>query len=77
MVECLSSNHTLNDVSLCIEKRKPSDVLAERAFLKTGRGDWPNFEPRPKAIQPFVAAFSGPSEPHLLTAARLGRHTAA
>lgn len=45
MVECLSSNHTLNDVSLCIEKRKPSDVLAERAFLKTGRGDWPNFEP--------------------------------
>jgi len=56
-----------------VTKRKPFDVLAERAFLKIGRGDWPNFEWRSKVIQTFVAVFSGPSEPYLLTAARLGR----
>jgi hypothetical protein len=59
-----------------VTNRKPFDTLAERAFLKIGRGDWPNFEPR-AAVRPFVAAFSGPSELHLLTAASLGREPAA
>lgn len=36
----------LSDVSLCVTKRKPFGVLAERAFLKIGRGNWHSFERR-------------------------------
>jgi hypothetical protein len=42
-------------------------------FLKIGRGEWPNFEPRPAAVRPYVNALSGLSRPYLLAAARLGR----
>jgi len=47
------------------------------AKRKSGRGDWPNFEPRPPTVRRFVTAFSGLSQPHLLTAARLGREGSA
>ena len=40
ILETVGLNRTLSDVSLCLVKRKPFDVLAERAFLKVGRGDW-------------------------------------
>jgi DNA invertase Pin-like site-specific DNA recombinase len=40
IVECVSSNRTLSDVTLVLEKRKPFDLLAERLSLKIGRGDW-------------------------------------
>ena len=37
---CVSSNRALSDVTLCLEKRRPFDVFAERPFLKNSRGDW-------------------------------------
>ena len=38
ILDCVSSNRTLSDVSLVITKRKPFDLLAERPLLKnTGR----------------------------------------
>jgi len=37
ILDCLSLNRTLSDVSLCVSKRSPFDVLAKRAFLKYGR----------------------------------------
>ena len=40
ILECVSSNRLLSDVSLVLTKRKPFDFLAERPFLKDGRGDW-------------------------------------
>ena len=40
ILECISSNRTLSDVSLCISEKKPFDFLAEQPFLKIGRGDW-------------------------------------
>ena len=40
IVECVCSNRTLSDVSLCVTKRKPFDALAERPSLRFGRGDW-------------------------------------
>jgi hypothetical protein len=40
LLDCVSLNRTLSDVSLCLEKRKPFDVFAERPFLKNSRGDW-------------------------------------
>ena len=40
IIECVTSNRTLSDVSLCVEKRKPFDALAERPSLRSGRGDW-------------------------------------
>jgi len=68
-------------------ERKPFGILAEGPCLRTrlpavasakaGRGDWPNFERRPAAVRPFVAAFNASSEPHLLAAARLGREPVA
>ena len=38
ILECVSLNRTVSDVSLCLTKRKPFDFLAERPFLKDGRG---------------------------------------
>ena len=47
IVECVCSNRTLSDVSLCVTKRKPFDVLAERPVSDDGRGDLTNFQRRP------------------------------
>ena len=38
ILDCVSLNRTVSDVSLCLTKRKPFDFLAERPFLKDGRG---------------------------------------
>ncbi|MFH0911493.1 MAG: hypothetical protein V1918_08335, partial [Planctomycetota bacterium] len=40
ILDCVSLNRTVSDVSLCLTKRRPFDFLAERPFLKIGRGDW-------------------------------------
>ncbi len=40
ILECVSLNRTLTDVTLVLTKRKPFDFLAERPFLKKSRGDW-------------------------------------
>lgn len=40
MLQAVSLNRTLSDVTLALEKRKPFDFLAERPFLKKSRGDW-------------------------------------
>jgi len=50
-----------------------SEALGGSEFGQSPRGDLANFEPRPPAVRRFVTAFSGLSQPHLLTAARLGR----
>jgi len=40
--------------SFYLEKRKPFDFLAERPFLKAGRGDWRKFEPNGPVIALFI-----------------------
>jgi DNA invertase Pin-like site-specific DNA recombinase len=40
ILDCVSLNRTLSDVSLDFTRRKPFDFLAERPFLKESRGDW-------------------------------------
>ena len=40
ILNAVSLNRTLSDVSLVTEKRNPFDLLAERPFLKNTRGDW-------------------------------------
>jgi hypothetical protein len=40
ILDCVSLNRTVSDVSLCVTKRKPFDYLAERPFLQNGRGEW-------------------------------------
>ena len=40
ILECVSLNRTLDDVTLYVTKRKPFDILAETANLKRTRGDW-------------------------------------
>lgn len=39
ILDCISSNRTLDNASLYVSKRSPFDVLAERAFCSNGRGD--------------------------------------
>jgi len=39
ILEVVSLNRHVNDVTLVLEKRKPFGYLAERPFLKNGRGD--------------------------------------
>ena len=38
VVDCVSLNRTVDDVTLVLAKRSPFDYLAERPFLKNGRG---------------------------------------
>ncbi len=38
VLECVSLNRALSDVSLVLTKRKPFDALAERPSLRFGRG---------------------------------------
>ena len=40
ILRTISLNRVLSDVTLCVEKRKPFDVFAERLSLGFGRGDW-------------------------------------
>lgn len=39
ILECVSSNRLLSDVTISLTKRKPFDFLAERPFLQNGRGE--------------------------------------
>ncbi len=39
ILDCVCLNRTLGDVSLCLVKRKPFDVLAEGLDFKKSRGD--------------------------------------
>ena len=38
VLDCVSLNRTMTATSLCVTKRKPFDWIAERPFLKNGRG---------------------------------------
>ena len=76
ILECVSLNRTLSDVSLGLVKRKPFDILAERPFLRHGRGDCPNFEPLRRVIGRFVAPFLKPPRVYLPAATRLLRASA-
>ncbi|TET37966.1 MAG: recombinase family protein [Planctomycetota bacterium] len=40
ILNCVSSNRTISNVSLVMIKRKPFDFLAERPFMKDSRGEW-------------------------------------
>ena len=39
ILDCVCLNRTLGDVSLCLAKRKPFDILAEGPKIKNSRGD--------------------------------------
>ena len=39
ILDCISLNRTVSTATLCMPKRKPFDFLAEKGFLKDGRGD--------------------------------------
>jgi hypothetical protein len=62
--------------SLDFTRRKPFDVLAERALFKDGRGDWRSFEPCPRTIAAYISCFSGPAVPSLAIAERILRRSA-
>ena len=40
ILTAVSLNRTMGDVTLCLQKRKPFDLLAERPSVTTNRGDW-------------------------------------
>ncbi len=40
ILECVSLNRTVSDVSLVLTKRRPFDFFAERPLFETTRGDW-------------------------------------
>ena len=39
LLETLSLNRTVSDVSLCVTKKKPFDILAERPKIEESRGE--------------------------------------
>ena len=45
ILEAVSLNRLLSDVSLVTVKRKPFDILAKQPSVQQGRGDWYIFEP--------------------------------
>jgi site-specific DNA recombinase len=40
ILDCVSLNRAVSDVTLCVEKRWPFEFLLKRPFLKIGRSDW-------------------------------------
>jgi len=62
----------MSNVSLCTEKRKPFDVLAEGPKSEAGTPNWRKLEP---ALVRFARAFEDP-ETYLLAADRLARRCA-
>ena len=40
ILRAISLNRTLSDTTLCLEKRKPFSLLAERLPVRPSRGDW-------------------------------------
>jgi len=40
ILEAVSLNRTLSDTTLCVQKRKPFDILAKRPSIQSNRGDW-------------------------------------
>lgn len=75
VLDCVSLNRTVTATTLCVTKRKPFDYIAERPFLKNGRGASTDFEPA-ASIEPFASPFLGPVEPVFLEAERLVRRVA-
>ena len=73
ILECLSSNRELSDVSLYLVKRKPFDFLEKRPFVQSGRGEWRSFEPSPQLVTPITTLFDGPTEPFVATVEHLVR----
>ena len=65
ILDCISSNRTLDNASLYVSKRSPFDILAERAFCSNGRDNCQPFEPQPTAIEPFLPTFMSPPEPYI------------
>ncbi|HRS72705.1 MAG TPA: hypothetical protein P5175_12765, partial [Anaerohalosphaeraceae bacterium] len=53
LLEIVSLNRHLSDVSLCVEKRKPFEILSKTAKSEKSRGDCQSFEP---LVQDFIAA---------------------
>ena len=72
ILETVSLNRTLSDVSLCTEKRKPFDILAKRPILKDGTPNCRNFEP---VVTAYVEVFARP-EADLVALDRLARQCA-
>jgi DNA invertase Pin-like site-specific DNA recombinase len=52
ILNCVSLNRTLSDVSLVLEKRRPFEILSERPFVQSSRGE-PSFT---ELYIPFTAA---------------------
>ncbi len=79
IIEAVSLNRAVSDVSLCVTKRKPFDILAERPSFVNGRGDCTDFEPNRVSdeITPLlVTAFLDTPETPVLAAAQVWRESA-
>ena len=76
LLDAVSLNRTVTDVSLVLTKRKPFDFLAEGPELKDGRGDWRSFEPGTRALRRFLAALGVSRGPGSKATGRLRRLSA-
>lgn len=65
ILEAVSLNRMLGDVSLVIAKRKPFDELAKRPQIQSSREDWRSFEPWTNTRKAYVESFTGPRQRHL------------
>ena len=64
---------TLFDVNLCVEKRKPFDLMAEGLILDESRGDNRVGEPCSEKIQACAAALMDARGPHVEILTQLAR----
>jgi len=68
ILDCVSLNRTVTDLTLYVVKRTPFDFLAERRFLEDGRGDCPYFVPSKDVVMSMVSAFMEVPATHILMA---------
>jgi len=60
ILDSVCLNRIAGDLSLCLEKRKPFDVFAERLVLKNSREDCRSFEPWTTVRDTYATSFFSP-----------------
>lgn len=71
ILDSVCLNRTVGDLTLCLEKRKPFDIFAERPLLKNSRDRAQMFEPIQTLAATCVREYPVDRPPQLRFLARL------
>ena len=76
ILESVSLNRMLGDVTLVVEKRKPFDELAKRPLVTSSREDCRSFEPWTTVRDTYATSFFSPRPWYLSELAAIANEVA-